>query len=81
MESVVIHLPSQVQTDAFEVRMMVAGGLYERGKLSAGQAAEMVGITKRTFLEILGKYGFSVFGYSADELADDIKRMEAWRKL
>ena len=81
METIVINVPSQAQTDAFEVKMMVAGGLYERGKLSAGQAAEVAGISKRAFLELLGKFGFSVFGYSAEELADDLIRLEEWRKL
>lgn len=47
--------------------MMLAAKLYERGILSAGQAAEMVGLSKRAFVELLGKYGVSVFGYESLE--------------
>ena len=47
---------------------MVAGVLYEKGKLSAGEAAEIVGASKRTFIEFLGKYGFSIYSYTSEEL-------------
>jgi hypothetical protein len=39
--------------------MYLAGTLYEKGKLSLGQCAQMVGISKRTFIETMGHYGFS----------------------
>jgi hypothetical protein len=35
--------------------------------MSSGQCAEMVGLSKRAFLELLGKFGVSVFGYSIEE--------------
>ena len=72
MGTVLITLPKQAQVDDFEVKMMVAGGLYEKGKLSAGDAAFIVGLSKRAFIEILGKYGFSVFGYTSIELEEDL---------
>lgn len=80
MSAIVITLPKQVQIDDFEVKMMVAGGLYEKGKLSAGEAATIVGLTKRTFIEILGKYGFSVFGYTPTELKEDLEDLAEWKK-
>lgn len=81
MGTVLITLPKQTQIDDFEVKMMVAGGLYEKGKLSAGEAASIVGLSKRAFIEVLGKYGFSVFGYTATELEEDLKGFASWRKL
>ncbi len=80
MSTVVITLPTLTDADDFEVKMMVAGGLYERGKLSAGQAAEIVGLSKRAFIEVMGKFGFSIFGYTAEELEEDLKRFEVWSK-
>lgn len=80
MGSIVIELPNLSETEEFEVKMLVAGGLYEKGRLSAGQAATVVGISKRAFLESLGKFGFSVFGYTEVELEQDLKTLEAWRK-
>ncbi len=40
--------------------------------LSAGQAAEIVGISKRAFIEILGHYRVSAFGVSITDLNSDI---------
>ena len=48
------------------------------GKLSLGQAAEVAGYSKRTFMELLGKYGVSVFNYSADEIENDLKNAERY---
>ena len=80
MGTVLITLPKQTQVDDFEVKMMVAGGLYEKGKLSAGDAASIVGLSKRAFIEILGKYGFSAFGYTFNELEEDLKGLDLSRK-
>lgn len=80
MGTIHITLPKQVQVDDFEVKMMVAGGLYEKGKLSVGEAAALVGLSKRAFIEVLGKYGFSLFGYTPTELEEDLKGLASWRK-
>jgi len=52
--------------------MYLASKLYEDGLLSSGQAAEMVGVSKRTFIEMMGKYGVSVFSPSPETLNQDI---------
>ncbi len=52
--------------------MIIAAKLYELGKLSSGQAAEVTGLSKRAFIELLGKYNVSVFGYEASELEEDL---------
>jgi predicted HTH domain antitoxin len=53
--------------------MMVASHLYEQGKLSLGQAAEMVGLSKKTFMELLSKFKVSVFNFPSTELASDVR--------
>jgi predicted HTH domain antitoxin len=70
-----ITLPESVQLSEFDIKMTLAAKLYEDGTLSGGQAAELVGISKRSFLEQLGKYGVSIFGYTADELKEDLARL------
>lgn len=70
-----LKLPDSVQLSEFEIKMTLAAKLYEDGTLSGGQAAEMVGISKREFLENLGKYGVSIFGYTAEELRADMERL------
>ena len=70
-----LKLPDSVQLSDFDIRMTLAAKLYEMGRLSGGQAADLAGVSKPTFLELLGKYGVSIFGYDADELEEDLKRM------
>jgi len=71
-----IKLPDSVRLTDFDIKMTLAAKLYEDGILSGGQAAELVGISKRSFLEQLGKYGVSIFGYTAEELRDDLARLQ-----
>lgn len=46
--------------------------LFEVGRLSCGQAAELAGYSKRTYVEILGKHGMATIDYPADELHDEL---------
>ncbi|MGK7397221.1 MAG: UPF0175 family protein [Candidatus Cyclobacteriaceae bacterium M3_2C_046] len=75
MNTITINLPENINLTPFEIQMHLAIKLYETGKLSLGQAAEIAGISKRTFIELLGKYGASVFGYDFDELEEDLKNV------
>ena len=67
-----IQVPDTVQLSEFELTMNVAALLFERGILSSGQAAEMVGLSKKSFLEVVGKYGVSIFQYGEDELLEEL---------
>jgi len=73
MKTVTFHIPDSIELDEKDIEMMVASRLYEEGKLSLGQAAELVGLSKRTFAELLGKYGVSMFNYPASDLSRDIE--------
>ena len=66
-------MPDSFDVDSNEVAMLIATRLYEQGKLSMGQAAELVGLSKRTFIELLGKYGVSVFNYPAEDISQDVR--------
>ncbi len=72
MRTLTFNIPDSLDLDAKDVAMLVATRLYEQGKLSLGQAAELVGLTKRTFTELLGKYNVSVFNYPASDLSRDV---------
>ena len=72
MEIVTINIPEQINTKTFDVQTCLAAKLYEDANLSAGQAAEVAGISKRDFIEILGRYNFSAFGKSIADLKSDI---------
>jgi len=65
-----IAVPNGISED--EAKMYLAIKLFEVGRLSCGQAAELAGYSKRTFMELLGKHGVAVMDYPAQELQDDI---------
>jgi predicted HTH domain antitoxin len=58
--------------------MILAGSLYEQGRLSLGQAAAVANLSKRTFAELLGTYNVSLFNYPATELEQDIINANAY---
>ena len=70
MKTMTLQIPDNL--DEGETKTMLAAKLYEKGSLSLGQAAELAGYTKRTFMEVLGSYDVSVFSYSETELDKDI---------
>lgn len=73
MKTLTITLPESIESEEFELKMLFAGQLYERGKLTLGQASEIVGVSKHTFVETMGRYGFSIFSESLEDLTTDIK--------
>ena len=72
MKTLTINIPDNLDVDNRELAMLVATSLYEQGKLSLGQAAEIAGLTKRTFAELLGKFKVSIFNFPASDLSRDV---------
>jgi predicted HTH domain antitoxin len=70
MKTMTLQIPDNL--DEREAKTLLAAKLYEKGSLSLGQAAELAGYSKRTFMELLGNYNVSVFNYSETELETDI---------
>jgi predicted HTH domain antitoxin len=66
MQTLTITLPEE--TELSEVKMIIAASLFEKGILSSRQATELVGISRRSFLEELGKYGISIFGETIEDI-------------
>lgn len=66
VKKLTIQIPDSV--DESDVKMEVAAHLFEKGILSSGQAAKLVGISKREFLETVGKYGVSIFGETVEDI-------------
>ncbi|MBX3267203.1 MAG: UPF0175 family protein [Acidobacteria bacterium] len=73
--TVELELPEGVKVSEAELKMILAAKLFDMGELSSGQAAKMAGKTRREFLESVGQYGVSVFQYDADELEEDLERL------
>ena len=72
MKTLTLNVPDNLDVDSREIAMLVSTQLYKEGKLSLGQAAEVAGLTKRTFAELLGTYNVSIFNFPASDLSNDV---------
>lgn len=72
MKTLTIELPDTIDLSLKETATALAAQLYDMGKLSLGQAANLAGYSKSTFMELLSNYKVSVFNYTPDELDQDI---------
>jgi predicted HTH domain antitoxin len=75
MKTVSLRIPDDLNEK--ELLMEIASMLLGNGIMSSGQAAEMAGITKREFLQQVGRYGVSVFNESAEELQRRVEVRES----
>ena len=73
MKILTVNIPDNVDMESQDILILLSAQLYEKGKLSLGQAADMAGFSKRTFAELLSKYNVSIFNYPAQDLLKDIK--------
>ena len=71
MHTLTVELPSDVETH--EARLLLMVKLYERGRLSLGQAAAAAGHSKRAFMELVGTYGAAVFDHPAGDLRRELE--------
>jgi predicted HTH domain antitoxin len=54
--------------------------LFDLGKLSSGKAAELLGISRRDFLDLLGHYNVSIFDDEIN-LEEETRRALAARRV
>lgn len=72
MKTLTVEIPDSLDLDKMQLAMLIATKLYEQGKLSLGQAAELAGLSKRTFTELLGTYDVSIFNFPITEISSDL---------
>ena len=46
---------------------------YDEGRISSGKGAELLGLSRAEFLELLFRHEVSPFQYSPEELAEELK--------
>ena len=72
MKTLTINIPDNVDLNAGEARLVLAIKLFEKGKLTLGQAAEIAGFSKWAFMEITGDYSVSPINSAVDDLENDV---------
>jgi predicted HTH domain antitoxin len=64
-----VELPFNVTEE--EARLALAIRLFEKGRVSLGQAARLAGFSKRAFLDVLGREGIPAVKYPPEELVQE----------
>jgi predicted HTH domain antitoxin len=81
MKTIQITLPDEILISmketpeelSREIRMAAAAKLYEIGKLSSGRAAELAGVSRVSFLQMLARYNVPIFNPTAEDLKQDLR--------
>jgi predicted HTH domain antitoxin len=71
MKTLHINIPEQANLELADVSRFLAAKLYETGKLTLAQAAQMVGMRTVEFADVLSQYGVSLFNYPASDISKD----------
>lgn len=66
-----LYIPENLNLDEREIKRFLAAKLYETGKLSLGQAAELAGLSQIAFAEILADHNVSLINYPASDIERD----------
>lgn len=56
-----------------DLNFIIAGKLYDMGKLSAGKAAELAGVDRIEFLQRLAAYGFNAINIDDEQIDIEIQ--------
>ena len=73
MTTITLTVPDALEKEHDETVRLIAAKLYEAGKLSLGQAAEMCGMKKWDFPAILAKFNIPYFQYTSDDLLNEFE--------
>jgi predicted HTH domain antitoxin len=72
MKQLTLNIPENLNLSEKETKRFLAAKLYESGKLSLGQAADLAGLSKVTFAEILSDYDVSLINYPSSDILRDV---------
>jgi predicted HTH domain antitoxin len=75
MSTLTLQLPDALELSPKDTVRFLAAKLYESGRLSLGQAAELAGLSKPTFAEILADYEVSIINYSIEDVINDAAKL------
>ncbi|MGC9357774.1 MAG: UPF0175 family protein [Anaerolineae bacterium] len=65
----------QTQMEA-RLRELIALELFREGRISSGKGAELLGISKLAFVQLLSQHGINYFTESPEELEAEVTMLE-----
>lgn len=74
MKTITLRIPESSSLDPKYAVRFLAAKLYESGKLSLGEAASLVNMSKVAFAETIGDYGVSLINYPVTDMVQDAKK-------
>jgi len=75
MSVITIEIPDQIELDTKDTIKFLSAKLYESGRLSLGQAAELTGLSKIAFVEIIGEYDVSLINHPVSDILQDAEKI------
>jgi len=68
----------EVPREQLEARLreLIALELFREGRISSGKGAELLGLSKLEFIQLLAQHGLYYFTESPEELVGEVKMLE-----
>ena len=67
-----LTVPDMANLSQTDAQILFAIKLFEAEKLSVGKAAEVAGLSYRTFYELLGRYGVPIVNMTTEDTEQEI---------
>lgn len=75
MKQLTLNIPENLNLNEKETKRFLAAKLYESGKLSLGQAADLAELSKVAFSEILADFDVSLINYPTSDILRDVSEL------
>lgn len=75
MTTMTLQVPDALEKEHDATVRLIAAKLYEAGKLSLGQAAEMCRMKKWDFPAVLAQFDVNYFQYTAEDVIAEVEKL------
>ncbi len=58
------------------VKELIALELFREGRISSGKGAELIGVSKHAFIQLLARHDIPYFTQSPEELSDEVEALD-----
>jgi predicted HTH domain antitoxin len=75
-----LKIPDAANISETDAQILFATKLFEAEKLSLGKAAEVAGLSYRTFYELLMRYNVPIVTYSEEDVKTEVENARRYFK-